>query len=44
VAEMVRTAVQLVLDPPPDGTVFEPPPVVDPSLVVRASTGPAPEA
>jgi DNA-binding LacI/PurR family transcriptional regulator len=40
VAEMVGTAVQLVLDPPPEGTAHEPPPVVQPSLVVRASTGP----
>jgi DNA-binding LacI/PurR family transcriptional regulator len=45
VAEMVRTAVQLVLDPlPDDGTPDDDePPVVRPELVVRESTGPAPE-
>jgi DNA-binding LacI/PurR family transcriptional regulator len=44
VNEMVRTAVGLVLDPPPvdPDHIGDPPPVVRPSLVVRESTGPAP--
>jgi DNA-binding LacI/PurR family transcriptional regulator len=43
VAEMVSTAVQLVLDPPPAGAhAHDPPPIVEPALVVRESTGPAP--
>jgi DNA-binding LacI/PurR family transcriptional regulator len=44
VNEMVRTAVRLVLDPPPvdPAHIGDPPPVVRPSLVVRESTGPAP--
>jgi hypothetical protein len=40
---MVSTAVQLVLDPPPAGAhAHDPPPIVEPTLVVRESTGPAP--
>lgn len=54
VNEMVRTAVQLVLDPTSDDAddtdatadgadAAEPPPVLQPVLVVRESTGPAPQ-
>jgi DNA-binding LacI/PurR family transcriptional regulator len=42
VQEMVRTAVHLVLDPPTDGGPDDSPPVVQPTLVTRESTGPPP--
>jgi DNA-binding LacI/PurR family transcriptional regulator len=44
VAEMVRTAVHLVLDPPSPDTPGpdDPPPIVRPELIVRESTGPVP--
>jgi DNA-binding LacI/PurR family transcriptional regulator len=42
VRDMVETAVRMVLDPPKE-VAPGPPPVVQPSLVVRESTGPVPE-
>jgi DNA-binding LacI/PurR family transcriptional regulator len=44
VSEMVEQAMRMVLDEPDSGPEHHPIPVLQPSLVVRSSTGPAPGA